>query len=197
MRWASSFLRSSSRSEPYPAPALVISPHIGFRTVLGVFFPDTSGWPPQVHASDTLGITVTCAKSDLISFVGTSSLKIAFVKDDNINRRVCYIDFTSAAPGVRVIPDSIKAYGPTLSPNGACVAYGSKGIGFSTPSQTAVWRLGDSSKLVRPYPGVRVRIPAVVVGGYRDRRYVPCGGGGGHHEQPAAVDHRTNHALAA
>jgi formylglycine-generating enzyme required for sulfatase activity len=142
-----SYLRSSNRSEwPYNAPALVISPHIGFRTVLGVFFPDTSG-RQQVHTSDTLGISVTCAKSDLISFIGTSSIKIAFVKDDNINRRVCYIDFTSAAPGPRVISDSVRAYGPTLSPNGAYVAYGSMGIGFSSPSQTAVWRLGDPSKL--------------------------------------------------
>ncbi|HMD67399.1 MAG TPA: SUMF1/EgtB/PvdO family nonheme iron enzyme [Chitinivibrionales bacterium] len=139
-----SFLRSSSRSEePYKAPALVTSPHIGFRTVLGVFFPDTSG-RPQVHASDTLGITVTCAKSDLSTFVGTSSLKIAFVKDNGIRRRGCYIDFTSPAPAVRLIGDTATPFGPRISPNGAYVAYGSKDMGFSSPSQTTVWKLGDS-----------------------------------------------------
>jgi formylglycine-generating enzyme required for sulfatase activity len=140
------FLRSSSRSEPYPAPALITSPHIGFRTALGAFFPDSTA-AVQTQATDTLGITVTCTKSDLESFVGTSSLKIAFVKQNSLQSggAVCYIDFTSSTPSVRAISDSIQAFGPTVSPNGAYVAYGSRNIGFIAPSQTTVRLLNNSS----------------------------------------------------
>lgn len=146
-----SFLRSSGRSEPYLAPALTTSPRTGFRTVLGVFFPDTAGRPPS-RISDTLGITVTCSKSDLIDLTGTSSVKVVFVKEDNLRRRVCFIDFTSPAPAVRVLADTVPAYGPAISPNGSLVAFGSRGIGFSTPSQASVWRFGDSSGLVGRTP---------------------------------------------
>ncbi len=139
------FLRDCGRSEPYPSPALSTSPHVGFRTVLGVFFADTT-LHVQSKASDTLGISITCAKSDLLSLIGTSALKIAFVKDDNVHRHICCIDFSSTAPAVRVLADSTPAYGPKISPNGSYVAYGSKDIGFSTPSQTTLWKLGDSTR---------------------------------------------------
>jgi formylglycine-generating enzyme required for sulfatase activity len=147
-----SFLRSSGRIEQYPAPALVTSRHIGFRTVMGVFFADTMAAAPA-RAGDSLGITVTCAKSDLMALVGTSAIKIAFVKDDNIHRKVCYLDFTSAAPTVRVLPDSTPAYGPRISANGSYVAYGSRDIGFSSPSRTTLWKLCDTA-------GPRDRTPA-------------------------------------
>ena len=138
-----SFLRSAGRSEPYPAPASIAGPHTGFRTVLGVFFPDTAA-RTAVHTGDTLGVTVTCAKSDLISLIGTSRVKIAFVKEDNTRRRLCYIDFTAPNVAVRAVADSIPVFGPTLSPNGSYVAYGSRDIGFSSPSQTSLRRLSDT-----------------------------------------------------
>ena len=155
-----SFLRSAGRSEPYPAPAFTAGPHTGFRTVLGVFFPDTAAHT-SVHTSDTLGVTVTCAKSDLISLIGTSRVKIAFVKEDNARRRLCYIDFTAPDIGVRVIADSVPPYGPALSPNGASVAYGSRSIGFSSPSQTTVRRLtGADPSCVRTPPGNAAYLPS-------------------------------------
>jgi formylglycine-generating enzyme required for sulfatase activity len=155
-----SFLRSACRSEPYPAPAFFAGPHTGFRTVLGVFFPDAAAHT-SVHTSDTLGIAVTCSKSDLISLIGTSRVKIAFVKEDNARRRLCYIDFTAPDIAVRAITDSVAAYGPALSPNGATVAYGSRSIGFSSPSQTTVRRLaGADPSCVRTPPGSAAYLPS-------------------------------------
>jgi len=154
------FLRSACRSEPYPAPAFIAGPHTGFRTVLGVFFADT-GVRVNVHESDTLGVTVTCAKSDLISLIGTSKVKIAFVKEDNVRRRLCYIDFSATDAAVRAIADSLPAYGPALSPNGASVAYGSQSIGFFSPSQTTVRLLNNAtSTCVRTPAGSAAYLPS-------------------------------------
>jgi formylglycine-generating enzyme required for sulfatase activity len=139
-----SFLRPSGRSEPYPMPAYAASPHIGFRTVLGVFFADTAARAVS-RPHDSLGIRVTCAKSDLLSLTKTSRLKIVFVKEDNMRGRLCYLDFTEASPVVREIRDSLPAHGPVLSPDGRCVAYGSQRAGFSAPSQATVRTLDDAA----------------------------------------------------
>lgn len=156
-----SFLRSSSRSEQYSMVAYMLSPHVGFRTVLGVFFPDTQAYA-TAHAGDSLGITITAQKSDLISLVGTAAIKIVFVKQDNNGRRrLCYLDFTSPSVYVHVIADSIPAYGPTLSPNGAYVAYGSQDFGFTAPSQTSLRRLSDTlAACNRTPPGASAYLPA-------------------------------------
>jgi formylglycine-generating enzyme required for sulfatase activity len=138
-----SFLRSGSRTEPYPMPAYTVSRHVGFRTVLGAFFADTTG-QTVVRPADSLHITVQCEKSDLIALMTTASCKIVFVKDDGLRRRLCYIDFTAPSAVVRELADSLPAYGPTLSPNGSWVASSSQGIGFSGPSQVTVRRCSDS-----------------------------------------------------
>jgi formylglycine-generating enzyme required for sulfatase activity len=138
-----SYLRSSNRSEPYPMPAFTASRHVGFRTVLGVFFAD-SIFRTDNAVADSLHITLQCAKSDLISAMATGRVKIAFVKQENDARRLCYIDFTEPTPLVRELRDSIPANGPTISPNGSWVAASSKGIGYGVPSQLTVRRLNDS-----------------------------------------------------
>ena len=149
-----SYLRPSNRSEPYPMPAYTISRHIGFRTVIGVFFAEST-YVPAATVADSLQITVTCEKSDLIATVGTSRLKIVFVKQDGNLRRLCYLDFTSSSPGVRELRDSVPAYGPTLSPNGSWVAYGSQSIGFSGPSQVTVRLSNDSMSTLARTPSAK------------------------------------------
>jgi formylglycine-generating enzyme required for sulfatase activity len=186
-----SFLRSAGRSEPYPAPAFTAGPHTGFRTVLGVFFPDTAAYA-AVHASDTLGVTVACAKSDLISLIGTSRVKIAFVKEDNTRRRLCYIDFSAPDIAVRAIADSVPAYGPALSPNGASVAYGSRSIGFSSPSQTTVRRLtGADPSCVRTPPGNAAYLPSWWVDPATLDTCIVYGEGASMNNAPAWVSERT------
>jgi len=154
-----SYLRPSNRSEPYPNPAFTVSRHIGFRTVLGVFFADSNDAP--VHgAADSLHIALTCAKSDLVGAIGTSRIKIVFVKTDGERRRLCYLDFTSPSVTVRELRDSVPAYGPTLSPNGSWVASSSQGIGFGSPSQITVRRCNDSlSECLRTSPGASAYLP--------------------------------------
>jgi formylglycine-generating enzyme required for sulfatase activity len=138
-----SFLRSASRTEPYPMPANTASRHVGFRTVLGAFFTDTAGGA-VVQPADTLHITMQCEKSDLINLMTTARCKIVFVKDDGIQRRLFYLDFTEPFPVVRELRDSLPAYGPAISPDGSWVAYSSNGIGFSGPSQVTVRWCSDS-----------------------------------------------------
>ncbi len=139
-----SYLRSSSRSEPYPMPSRTVNRHVGFRIAMGVFFPDSTAKGATAQ-SDFLGITVRGEKSGLISFAKTSRIKIAFVKDNGYSRKLCFVDFTQPSVSVRVLQDSIPAYSPSISPNGSYVAYGSQSIGFRGPSTTTVRPLDDSS----------------------------------------------------
>jgi formylglycine-generating enzyme required for sulfatase activity len=139
-----SYLRSSGRIEPYPMPAYTASRHVGFRTVMGAFFADTAS-PTNGHTGDSLHVTIQCGKSGLIGLMTTSRCKIVFVKDDGRKRRLCFLDFTAPAPAVQELMDSVPAFGPSISPNGSSVAYGSKGFGFPGPSVVTVRPLDDSS----------------------------------------------------
>jgi formylglycine-generating enzyme required for sulfatase activity len=159
--WAlgTSFLRSSCRSGPYAMPAFSMSPQVGFRAALGVFSPGAAT-PASSQPGDSLGITLTCAKSDLLSLIGASRVKIVFVKENNGQRRLCCIDFTSPAAAVFECADSAPAHGPVVSPNGSYVAYGSQSIGFSAPSQTTVRSLdATSSSVVRTQPNGAAYMP--------------------------------------
>ena len=154
-----SYLRSSSRTEPYPMPAYTVSRHVGFRTALGAFFADTAG-QTAARPADSLHVTVLCQKSDLVNLMTTANCKIVFVKDDGRTRKLCYLDFTTPDVAVRQLPDSVPAYGPTLSPNGSWVASSSNGIGFSGPSQVTVRRCSDSvSASVRTSSGTSAYLP--------------------------------------
>lgn len=156
-----SFLRSSSRTEPYPMPAKATSRHVGFRTVLGAFFPDTAGQAAH-RPVDSLHITINCQKSDLVNLMTTAGCKIVFVKDDGLRRRLCYIDFTAPSVVVRELADSVPAYYPTVSPNGSWVAASSSGLGFNGPSsRITVRRLSDSlSARLRTASGTAAYLPS-------------------------------------
>ena len=139
------FLRSSCRKGPYDTPAKIYDKSIGFRCVLGAFFPDTSKIF-QTTQLDTSGI-ITCNPSDLIAFFGTSNIKCVFVKEIGGNRTnsYCYVDFSEPEKPVHVIADLQPPCNPVISPNGKFVAYSSKGeAGFSGPS-TGTIRLLNAS----------------------------------------------------
>jgi hypothetical protein len=155
-----SYLRSSSRSEPYPMPGYTKSNRVGFRTVLGAFFADTAQ-TAIAPRDDSLGIGVTCTRSDLISQIGTSRVKIVFVKDNTVTRTLCYLDFTEPSIRIHRIRDSVEVHGPTLSPNGKNVAYGAKAPGLSGPSQMTMRPLCDTqAACFRTPPGAAAYLPS-------------------------------------
>jgi len=153
-----SFLRSSSRTEPYPMPAYAKSEHVGFRIVIGAFFKKSSS--QSLLSKDSNDINITCTKSDLISFLGTTKIKIAFVKQKEINRELCIIDFCRPNLEIVNITDSLPVYSPVISPNGQYVVYGSQNIGFSSPSQSTIRSLVNSSNFTRTPPSYPAYMPS-------------------------------------
>jgi len=140
-------LRSSNRSGAYPVSASTINKYTGFRTAVGVFFPDTSSNSQSEKTTDSLPISFLCKKSDLISFMGTNHVKVVFTITTKTGfRKLCFVDFTDPDLKVRAISDSISANRPFISPNGTKVAYSSNREGFSGASITTVKLLTDASK---------------------------------------------------
>ncbi|HEX7510539.1 MAG TPA: SUMF1/EgtB/PvdO family nonheme iron enzyme [Chitinivibrionales bacterium] len=154
-----SFLRSSCRRGPYETPAKIIDKSIGFRCALGAFFPGTtadSSTPP----ADTSGVTVS-NPSTLLSFFGTTSLRLVFVKENSSSRTLWSIDFSQPGAQVKRLVDSLKAYNPVISPNGRFVAYSSKGEnGFSGPSTGTIMSFaGPQAGIKRSDPSKPLYIP--------------------------------------
>jgi formylglycine-generating enzyme required for sulfatase activity len=144
-----SFLRSSSRSAPYAVTASAMNRYTGFRTAIGVLFPDTAARPSSPIA-DSATVNLSCLKSNIIGFIGTSRVKIVFAYTGGSGKhQVCFIDFSSPHLAVSTIEDSLPIYKPAISPNGAYVAYGSKGPGSSGSSMATI-RLLDSTAQSSP-----------------------------------------------
>lgn len=140
-----SYLRSSARTGPYAVSARVAKRSVGFRVALGAFDADTSGmWQPP--DADTLqGITISCLKSDLQSFLGTTDAKLVFGVRVAGRDRLVLIDFTAPEVSLVELTDSLPVVGPTISPDGRRVAYGSKRAGFPSGSQVTLRELTDTA----------------------------------------------------
>jgi formylglycine-generating enzyme required for sulfatase activity len=139
-----SFLRSSNRSSPYAVAASTRNGYTGFRMALGVFFPDTLARLPTT-GTDSASVNLDCLKSDVLAFVGTSRIKIAFAQNCiNGKNRLAYIDFTNPGLAIACINDSLPISKPALSPNGMYVTYGSKGPGFTGSSEATIRRLDNA-----------------------------------------------------
>ena len=153
------FLRSSSRKGPYDTPAKLVDKSIGFRCVLGAFFPVAST-DSSAQAVDTSDVSVS-SQSALISFFGTSAVRCVFVKETAANRTLWFIDFSEPGTPVHRLTDSVKAYNPLISPNGKYITYSSQGPdGFSGPSTGTIMRLGASPAFLRRSdPSTPVYIP--------------------------------------
>jgi formylglycine-generating enzyme required for sulfatase activity len=152
------FLRSSCRTYEYPTPAKDVEEYIGFRTVLGAFFPqaeDTS--KPYI---DTSGVTVpNTIASDLIRVVGTSSIKCVFTKGA-LNPKLYYIDFSEPGHIAHPLNDSLVVHDPTISPNGKYTAYSTNTWGFPGQSIATIRPLSLASNTkVRSPSGEAVFLP--------------------------------------
>jgi formylglycine-generating enzyme required for sulfatase activity len=152
-----SFLRSSSRKYEYDTPAKVYAEYIGFRTVLGAFFPQAEDTSKPVI--DTSGITVPAAiASDLINAVGTSSLKCVFTKGA-INPKLYYIDFSEPGHLAHAMDDSLIVHDPTISPNGKYAAYSTNSWGSAGQSIATIRSISPSNAKARTSSGEAVFLP--------------------------------------
>ena len=152
------FLRSSCRKGPYETSAKLCDKSIGFRCVLGAFFPKDA--PGNVTArNDTSGI-VTCNSSTLIENIGTANVKCVFIKYCDGKRTLYSVDFSEAGAPVRMVSDSQPPFNPVISPNGKYIAYSSKGEnGFSGPSMGTIRSLASGGALHRSPPLEQMFIP--------------------------------------
>ena len=124
-----SFLRSSSRKYEYDTPAKVYAEYIGFRTVLGAFFPQAEDTSKPIIDSSGVAVPSTIA-SDLIRVIGTSSIKCVFTKGISTDRELYYIDFSEPGRPAHALADSLVVHNPTISPNGKYTAYSTNYGGF-------------------------------------------------------------------
>jgi formylglycine-generating enzyme required for sulfatase activity len=151
------YLRSWVRKGEYPTPAKLNDWNIGFRCALGAFFPPTpSGSNVK---TDTSGVQ-SCNLSELVGFLGTSSVKCVFVKETSGGRKLYFIDFTATGKPLFELSDSQPPHCPVISPDGGFVAYSSKGPnGFSGASTVTVRSLRASNTGVRSSPAVPAFVP--------------------------------------
>jgi formylglycine-generating enzyme required for sulfatase activity len=152
------YLRSSCRIGPYDTPAKTSDKAIGFRCVLGAFFPKTSS--STSSSIDTSGITV-CNASTIINLTGTYSVKCAFVKQTSAGRILCYVDFSEEGRPVHILSDSLTPYNPVISPNGRYVTYGSRPeAGYAGVSRGTIRRLDSTGRITfRSDSSIKIFIP--------------------------------------
>ncbi|MBD3422679.1 MAG: SUMF1/EgtB/PvdO family nonheme iron enzyme [Chitinivibrionales bacterium] len=152
-RLGSSYLRPANRRlGPYETAAKVRMHDIGFRTVLGAFNPGNTPVSNNVDKQDSSSITVQAKKSDLLSFVGTPELKLVFVKTEGGANKLYCLDFTGTNPQPYILPDTMTARNPTISPNGNYVAYSMRGEGYRDASKIAVRSLDTNSVRINRSP---------------------------------------------
>jgi formylglycine-generating enzyme required for sulfatase activity len=135
-RLGTAFLRSSCRRGPYRTSAFDKYSDIGFRVALGAFSASDAQQRPT--AQDSLKITLACGKTDLFKFIGTDRIKIAFIIKQGERRSLAVLDLTLPDMLVRRCGHDSAVFGPTISPDGAYIAYSSQGEGFSAPSTLTV-----------------------------------------------------------
>jgi len=151
---------AARRTYDYSTSPETRCPYIGFRTVLGAFFPTKA---ITDTTTDTSGITITCKQSDLIRVIGTSNVKCVFVKTDELTGSIYALDFSGSAIKLFHYKDSVvtRPYSPVISPNGLLMAYGSKSEGFTGTSAGTIRPLDTSSATcLRTLPARSMFLPS-------------------------------------
>ena len=104
-------------------------PDIGFRVALGTF--EASTFKPSLANPDSIDLSALCSKTDLISFIGTSKIKLALVSVKNRTRNLYIVNFCNTGINIDKCGEDQSVYSPTISPDGKFVAYSSQGEGFA------------------------------------------------------------------
>jgi formylglycine-generating enzyme required for sulfatase activity len=135
-------LRSSSRKGPYDVGAFDVQEDIGFRIVLGAFSAKKHS-DPKVPTSIIDSSKVLVTKTDLLSFIGTSSIKLAYVQSEGLKRYLFVADFTGDGISVTQCGRDSNVNCPTISQDGNFVAYSSSGEGFADACSLTVRSLSS------------------------------------------------------
>ena len=130
------YLRSSTRKGPYETNAFNRHIDIGFRVAMGVF--KATSFKPSVSKPDSIEFKLHVNKKDIIDFIGTEKIKIAFVSSHNRIRQLNTIDFTESGIEIQSCGNDESVYSPMISPDGNFIAYSSKGEGFSGNGTTTI-----------------------------------------------------------
>jgi hypothetical protein len=110
--------------------------YVGFRCARGVI---TQGEYIGLESTfSTNPVTIMTNVSDLRSFIGTSSVKLAFVNVTGTSRTLCYVDFSRTFPYVAEYLDDRNVYHPVISPDGRYVAYCSRNEGQNGDSKVSI-----------------------------------------------------------
>jgi uncharacterized protein (TIGR02171 family) len=131
------YLRPSHRSATYATQLSTACEYVGFRCARG---PVLNGrYIGSVQPAATNPVNIVAGSNDLMSFIGTSNVKIVFVNVTENLRTLCYVDFSRAFPAQWEFLDDRNVYLPTLSPDGRYVAYCSNNWGLqSAPSRITI-----------------------------------------------------------
>jgi formylglycine-generating enzyme required for sulfatase activity len=131
-RLDANYMRASSRKGPYEVGAFFAQEDIGFRIVLGAFNAQiTRNDDPSQSGTIIDSSKILATKTDLLQFVGTSSIKIAYVQVERLKPYLFIADFTGNGISVAQCGKDSNVYNPIISPDGKFVAYSSKGEGSS------------------------------------------------------------------
>jgi hypothetical protein len=136
------FLRSSCRKGPYRTSAFTAQKDIGFRVALGAFKARATDRPHT--AAESLSVALACDKTTLFNFIGTNRVKLVLVVKQGERRNLVFADFSEPGTPVRRCGTDTLVFGPSISPDGAYVAYSSQGEGFSGPSLMTIRRLDSA-----------------------------------------------------
>jgi uncharacterized protein (TIGR02171 family) len=149
------YLRLSARSDAYATTSATRTRYIGFRCVAGQIssptFKTSSG---VVNGIEPFYPSVPSLKE----IVGSSQARIAFVNVSGEKRTLCFVDYSKTGVSLHQFLDDSSVYTPTISPNGAWVAYCSQGEGLSGPATTSIRSIewGNNAKLILPETNAQV-----------------------------------------
>lgn len=138
-----SYMTASTREGPYDVGAFFKQPDIGFRVVLGAFSAKNKHPDPQKPVSIVDSSNVVVTKTDLLRFIGTSSVKLAYVQSEGLKRYLFVADFTGDGISVTQCGRDSNVNCPTISQDGNFVAYSSSGEGFAEACSLTVRSLSS------------------------------------------------------
>jgi formylglycine-generating enzyme required for sulfatase activity len=142
-RLSSAYLRSSVRKGPYEMSFAATQVDVGFRVVIGAF--DLPPSAPETAVPSALSAEIVGKKSDLISFIGTSKIKMAFVYTAGRSRFCALVDFTTSPVKIVGCGDDTTVTQPMISPDGGFIAYGSQDEGSSGNGTITIRSLSDTA----------------------------------------------------
>jgi hypothetical protein len=130
-------LRPSHRSATYATMLSSANAYVGFRCARGII-PKGQYIGKEEQNSTSNPVTIITNGSDILSFLGTSEVKLAFVNVTGSDRTLCYVDFSRTFPYVMEYLDDRNVHHPVISPDGRYVAYCSRNEGQYGESKVSI-----------------------------------------------------------